>query len=186
MASQLIDPPYLTSPQHDAWFDAIVNNDCKTVREILATADCKEQQLLLHGNIYNPTYMTTLMTRHKEAIPHARPGNSWSLATASGAMAVIKLFVQKYNINIHQVDTRGDNAIHAIIRVASGSTKMERTAVKTYTFLCEILQLNDIKALLKTGNNEDLRPLELALLAGTFKLVNAIFSTKGRNLIIHI
>ena len=166
-------------PSSKVWCDAIIRDDIDAVEEILSALDTDDLWKLLHGNIDLDECIAMLKARHKEEIFGSCPGNAWSLAVASGALGVIKMLVRDYNINVHQIDHRGDNAIHAMIRAAHRRPQMEEHLAKTYSVLCNLLPLEDTGKLLNTENEDGLRPLEFSVLLATFQILNVIFSTKG-------
>ena len=170
----------MISPDFTRWYDAIIQDDIDTVMEILATVSTSECHKLLHSEINNKAFMAILQARHKKEVHHTRPNNSWNIAVASGAVRVIEMFVNKYNIDVHQVDGNGDNTLHAMIKAACGSPVVEERAVETYLFLCESLQTDDLKNLLKAENKDNFLPVELAILLGTFQLFTVMFSTEGK------
>ena len=172
--SPMLSPPELLC-------DAIIRDDTEMVMAILAATDTDNLWKLLEGNIISDECMKILKGRHKEDILRLCPGNAWSLAVSSCALGVMKVFVSEYNVDVHQVDIRGDNAIHVMIRAAHVLPEMEARSVQAYSILCNLLPLEGTRKLLKAENEDGLQPLELAMLLGTFQIFSAIFSTKGKD-----
>ena len=106
------------------------------------------------------------------------PQRPFSLTAVCGAHATLKVMLG-YPINSCLSDPKGNNVIHELVRFASVGKKCEVVMADTFSVLLQLMPATEFERLLRTENNDRLRPLELAAKLSTLRMYNVIVQTPG-------
>lgn len=171
------DELLLNSPEHDEWFDAIIDDNVEMVNLILMDLPLEEKERMLNGTL------ESIFVR-EELGRWGKPPSIFTItkplhaAIVYGADKVANILIQE-GAKTDQCDPRANNVIHVIIASASIRADEEDALTERYMYLQNILASSQIKQLLLMENWQGFRPVEMAANLGCTLLLEAIFETKG-------
>ncbi len=176
----------LSITDYDWWYEAITQDDIETVTDILSThnnGSTYDRKLLLNGIfdfgsrceqlVEDKLPWTQRAKRDKYDV--RRP---WCLAGVYQAHECLKLLVE-HEVDLHQKDNEGNNIIHCLVVVSHLVPDQELHLVDTFKFLVSLLSVSEVKQMLYTENDLELRPLEYAAHLCVFDLLQAMLDTRG-------
>ncbi len=172
MVQPINEDSSMTDSDHQSWISAILHDDHILINSILNNRNIDKNRQLNE----------TLKSSHNcKSTVHADVHaftvyNPLSLAVAHGSTKVVQVFLS-HGIDVLQVDQDGNNIIHKLIEFTFMDSETEDISRNTYHYLEQLLELDKMKNLLMTENNDSLRPLELAAHLGVFPLFEAILET---------
>ena len=172
--------PRVFREDHVPWLTALKTDDVDTIRRLLDEADEEEQELLLEGWIDIDVFWLDLdeCITDKEAYAIRR---SFPLAASCGSLGVLDELIKR-GINICQTDDIGNNVVHSLVIFASLHQSVEEREVEVYQYLKSKLPSYEMESLILAENTDGLRPVELAGLYQTLRMVEAIYNTQGHYL----
>ena len=168
------------------WLDALRTDDVGKATAILQEASAKYKEFLMNSDI--PTFNSNQRNPSQRHQTHKCSSVEFSIAKPLHAAAifhshgVLRLLFTS-GVDIQQVDSWKNYAVHVLILAASMGSVCEMKYVETLACLQYFLSEQDLISLLTAENEFSLRPLEFAALHGCTELANAIMHTKGVYLI---
>ena len=175
------DNPNVTSELIAIWTEALISDNEDTARQILETAGDSLRRYLLTGDFLCECHdVESVYQDWRLRIPGFRITRPLTLTIAFGAFKVIKLFLeyQEY-MDICQTEWRDNNIFHSLVYLCYLDCTREDEFVAIYNELSGLLKLDQVRKLLYTENKIKKRPAEVAAQVGAFKMLAAIFETKG-------
>ena len=163
--------------EHNPWIAALKENDVQTVRAMLEEANKKQKDILLEGWIDTDVFWDSFEERKAVNQNLFSIRRSFSLAAVCGSVNVLEELV-KHGINVCQVDSLGNNAIHSLIIYASQSPELEEGLVRVYRYMKSSIPEEKLEELILSENSHGLLPLEMAGTLDTLRFVKAIFETE--------
>ena len=173
-----VDPSSHFTHEHNPWITALKENDVETVRAMLHEADEKQTRILLTGWIDTNAFWDSCegkRTLNKKLFSIRR---SFTLAAVCGSVKVLEELV-KHGIDVCQVDSLGNNAVHTLIIYASQSPELEESLLRIYKHIKSLVHKEKMEELILNENSHGLLPLELAGALQTLRFAKAIMETKG-------
>ena len=164
------------------WLKAVIENDVAAVEYLLTQSSEDARYLLLEGWICEEASFWDGWP-HKEAETQKIMSvhRTLSLAAVCGSCDVIDV-LHSADINMFQIDKRGNNVIHTLIIHANRSQEREETYLEVFNKVESLMSTEKFKKLLVMENSSGITPLELATHFQTFRLMNAILTNPGQYL----
>ena len=159
----------------DPWVQALIKDDVTVVQNLLNESVERKEVLevwfpadILWNNLpeEGATYYRITTIRR-----------SWTLAAVCGSYKVMK-HLYDTGIDVHQVDSLGNNVIHTLIIYTNKQKGSAELHLKTYRYIASLVSRNEMSLLLQSENRDGLRPVELASHFQTFILLKAIFDNR--------
>ena len=160
---------------HDPWVQALIEDDVTMVQKLL-NESCNPNHLL---EMWFPaeTLWNNLPEEDATSYRIVTIRRSWTLAAVCGSYDVMK-HLYSVGVDVHQVDSLGNNVIHALIIYSSKQKGSAELHFRTYKYIELLISRKEMLLLLKLENHDGLRPVELASHFQAFLLLNAIFNTR--------
>ena len=169
----------LPFPDYESYYHAIVTDHVTSVQELLSTCSPADRKRILHGTF---TYFASdndpdccFDSQKQDEVCVQKP---LCVAAAAGSLGVLQLFLENY-VDVTIAENDGNNVIHTLVMTSEQHPEMEGRMLEVYDFLCKNVPRASLKWLLRMENCEEMTPLELAMVRSSYRLVEAIFNTRG-------
>ena len=161
------DKDYHKNTKFKQFLDLIKKDNVVEFKLLLDTLSPEQRRMVLEGN--TPAVLTTdfsqkLKGKYITLVDNIH--NIFHLSVIYGAHNICKYLVDE-ECNVFCTEGCDWNVLHILAVVTYYKREFEPEAVKIYKFLLDVLSANQIEVLLKMEDEEELRPLELALHSGT-------------------
>jgi hypothetical protein len=171
-AKRYTDEMILPLPKYDDWYDALKSDDEEEYEKNMAQFSTHERKQFASGIFSYPNNLWGKETKcgYKACFILAAVFGSTGCASrmlADGADPLVR------------DPTNSDNWVHAAIEAAALSRENEPKLVELYKTFVSKLPRHTRRTLLEMENISGFRALELASKRGVYRLLRAIFDTKG-------
>ena len=159
----------------DPWVQALIVDNVTVIQQLLNESDDREKLL----EVWFPADTLWNNLPEEDAASHriATIRRSWTLAAVCGSYKVMK-HLYDTGIDVHQVDSLGNNVIHTLIIYTNKQKGSAELHLRTYHYIASLVSRNEMSSLLQSENHDGLRPVELASHFQTFLLLKAIFDNR--------
>ena len=159
----------------DPWVQALIEDDVTVIKNLINESS-KRKELL---EVWFPADTLWNNLPEEDAASHriATIRRSWTLAAVCGSYKVMK-YLYATGIDVHQVDSLGNNVIHTLIIYSNEQEESAELHSRTYHYIESLVSRNEMSSLLQSENHDGLRPVEVAAHFQTFLLLKAIFDNR--------
>ncbi len=154
------------------WFDAIWNDDTESIRQQLNNSSSEQTDMLLNG-YFDYEDSNILTDKNSGSFCPEKP---LCLAVSCFAFKVVQLFLQE-KVDITQREQCGFNIFHCLVAPGLYDKDQETIMVQMYDHLESLLTIETLQILLYQEENIGLRPLEMSLHYGCYKMFKRIMET---------
>lgn len=163
---------------YDFWLISIRKNDHQTVQKTLGVLDEASKKKHLNGKF---VFSENDSTPRKDKGP-VNFTRAWSIAVSCGSTDVIKIFVN-HGVDIFTLDKNENNILHVLTYTALNAPDFEEKIRDTYALLQTLLPSDAILHMLRTTNDQKMRPTELAAHFNALGLFLDMFETPGLHMV---